>query len=207
MNTHIINYNIKNNYWCLHINDFNLIYNKKLNLYNASRVCDIYEKNIHIWLEENYDYTIKYLKIKEINDHVSIINNNKESSLNGLYVSEHILLGISIWISEECYYKCINIILHNHDIFKLDNDILNYKDIYTNLNKNIIIDRNNIKDKIDKIINNIQNNETITRKYILNNIQSDLNKIILWVEIKNILKWKNSKLPIKYNYKNIYLKY
>ncbi|CCU56053.1 unknown similar to AMEV132 [Choristoneura rosaceana entomopoxvirus 'L'] len=201
----LIKYNIKNDYIYLTMNNFNIICNKKTKLFNATRLCETSEKDVYDWLKENYKMTMSYLQIDNKANNIYMENDNNKLILNGLYVNKYILLAISIWISYDYYIRCLNIMIHTNTID--DNKILEYTTAYLNLNVIIIINKNDIKSKINDIMNNINDNDTITRKYILNNIKSNLNKYIIWYEIKNILNWKNSKLPIHYNYKTIYIKY
>ncbi|CCU56341.1 unknown similar to AMEV132 [Mythimna separata entomopoxvirus 'L'] len=194
----IINIDVNNNCY-LYYGNFHIIFNKKLKLYNASSMCEFLNININIWLSINScNITLDLNKKIDDNTLLYIINETR-SSLNGIHVSKYVLLNICAWISYECYIKFIDIVSYV--------DMFMYSNKDNNLIKKTLIYTNKIKEKLDIIIDNVNNNSIITRNFILNSISSNLNKTLVWNQIKYILKWKNSRIPVYYRNKYIYVKY
>ncbi|CCU56499.1 N1R/p28-like protein [Mythimna separata entomopoxvirus 'L'] len=117
---------------------------------NSGRVC-VYD-NFNIKYKNNVIYEIYFKNNDKINDIVS-----------GTYVSKDLVLSISIWISNEFYIKCSNIIENyyiNDFKLKYENNVKNLTEKINNLeiDKNNIISRFNsdIKPKIINVPRDIE---------------------------------------------------
>ncbi|CCU55954.1 unknown similar to AMEV132 [Choristoneura rosaceana entomopoxvirus 'L'] len=73
---------------------------------------------------------------------------------------------------------------------------------------NIEEENNNlIRQELFNFLETINDKTTIKRCDLINNLKINMNKIDIWNELKELLKWKTSKDLLKYNDKEFYLRY
>lgn len=103
-----------------------VVYDSKLNCYNATHLCKFYNKNLHHWFERKKTkelmnhLTFSYLTQEKTNDlyfenKIETDNNLVKRKIQGLYVYPEMFLDLALWISPECYINCFNLLLSNNN--------------------------------------------------------------------------------------------
>ena len=74
---------------------FNIIVNNKTGYFNATKLCDEFEKDLNNWI---IFHNIKDYCVVE-----------SENSLNGIYLPEEYIFSLCMWISKDFNKKCFKI--------------------------------------------------------------------------------------------------
>ncbi|CCU55819.1 N1R/p28-like protein [Choristoneura biennis entomopoxvirus] len=185
---------------------------KRIKNYQTGRP-DLY---YYVWVKPCYnskdlDYNIqnllkdfKYKSNKELYHGISIddlinivefIMNNYDKTLEYIYEFIKNKLQNSI-IKDPIIKKPL-------DIKSISYNIGDYTEVI-----NVEEENNNlIRQELFNFLETIDNKSIIKRVDLLNKIKINMNKLDMWKELKNALKWKNSNKIIEYNDKEFYLRY
>ncbi|CCU55640.1 N1R/p28-like protein [Choristoneura biennis entomopoxvirus] len=185
---------------------------KRIKNYQTGRP-DLY---YYVWVKPCYnskdlDYNIqnllkdfKYKSNKELYHGISIddlinivefIMNNYDKTLE--YIYEFIKNKLQNSIIKD------PIIKRPLDIKSISYNIGDYTEVI-----NVEEENNNlIRQELFNFLETIDNKSIIKRVDLLNKIKINMNKLDMWKELKNALKWKNSNKIIEYNDKEFYLRY
>ncbi|CCU56121.1 N1R/p28-like protein [Choristoneura rosaceana entomopoxvirus 'L'] len=185
---------------------------KRIKNYQTGRP-DLY---YYVWVKPCYnskdlDYNIqnllkdfKYKSNKELYHGISIddlinivefIMNNYDKTLE--YIYEFIKNKLQNSIIKD------PIIKRPLDIKSISYNIGDYTEVI-----NIEEENNNlIRQELFNFLETINDKTTIKRCDLINNLKINMNKIDIWNELKELLKWKTSKDLLKYNDKEFYLRY
>ncbi|CCU56320.1 N1R/p28-like protein [Mythimna separata entomopoxvirus 'L'] len=185
---------------------------KRINGYQTGRPDAYY----YVWVKNCYNS-------KDLDYHIqSVLKDFKYKPNKELYHGIHIddLINIIEFIIDnhdktlEYFYDFVKNKLENSLI--KDPKIMNPLDIksisYTigNYTETINIEEENnnlIRQELFNFLETIENKTIIKRTDLINKLKINMNKLDIWNELKDTLKWKNGKDLIKYNNKEFYLKY
>lgn len=185
---------------------------KRIQTYQTGRVENFYYvKVFKCYYSKDLDYHIqrllkqfKYQKHAEIyhgihiSDLIEIVEflvNNYDASIEYInnFVKEKLenSLEKEILIMKPLYIKSIEYTIDNEkEVVNIDNE-----------NTNIV------RETFFNFLETLENNSTVTKNELIQNLNLNMNKNSLWKEIKNISSWINSKTAIEYNNKKFFIFY
>jgi hypothetical protein len=159
--------------------NFHLVIDKDTGCFNATKLCDIVEKDFSDWKRlARAKRLISYLEeqqsssSKEIMYEVRTSNNRGvEKYYTGYYVQKELILDVASWLSPEFYFKCNNIVINyftgEYKGLEEAEKNIKFQDFKTKMKnivreKDVLIDEQ--KDKIDLLIEKLDAAEEARRE-------------------------------------------